>query len=205
MVSWHGTTYLPGVVIPEEMYEYFIDRAYGNGINLRDTRIWNDRYERGFAVPDGSGAWEAFVSDGRRYRYLGRFVREQLASDDDDWEDREYEMLLKADASLPKDAIPILRDLYLDPRSGSHPTEKERRMASDPDCIRWFVDYWTFVRWNEHGDECMISEIGFDGFLDTILHPGDTIRYLSANDCDRARNLKERLSELNGRYSGRTR
>lgn len=205
MVSWHGASYLPGVVIPEEMYEDFIDTAYGRGMNLRDTMIWSDRYERGFAVPDGKGAWEAFAFDGRRHRYLGRFGREQLVSDEQDWEDHVYEMLLKADVSLPREAIPILRDLYLDPRSGNRPTEAERRIASDADCIRWFIDYWTFVRWNERGNECSVSEVGFDGFVDMILHPKDVSDYLSANDCLTARELMDHLSRLNRRHSAKGR
>lgn len=206
MLTWNGVSYSPGVVIPEEMYEDLIDRAYGSGMNLRDTLIWNDRYERGFALPDGRGMWDALVFDGRRHRYLGRFVKEQLVSDKEDWEDRESEMLLKADVSRPRDAIAILRDLYLDPRSGNRPTGKERMIADDADCIRWFVDYWTFVRWNERGNECAVSEVGFDGFADMILHPSQVSEYLKANDCDKSRDLIRRLSVLNKRYSnGRAR
>ena len=113
-------------------------------------------------------------------------------------------MLLKADTSIPRDAIPILRDLFLDSRSGEHPSGTDLAIADDDECIRWMIDYWTFVRWNERGNECMISEVGFRGFIDAILHPSEVSEYLKQADCDSAKELDRRLSRLNRRY-GRAR
>lgn len=204
MLRWRGVVYTPGVTIPEELYEDYIDRAYGRGMGLRDTLIWNDRFERGFASPDDEGGWYAFAFDGSRYVYLGQFTTEQLVPEGADWDDHEYEMLLKADTSIPRDAIPILRELFLDSRSGEHPNATELAIANDDECIQWMIDYWTFVRWNERGNECMISEVGFRGFIDTILHPSEVSEYLKEADCDSAKDLDRRLSRLCKRY-GRSR
>lgn len=200
MLRWKGVTYLPGVAIPEDLYEEYIDRAYGRGMSLRDTLIWNDRYERGFVTPDWEGGWYAFAYDGRKHYYLGQFGSEQLIPDEDSWEDHEYEMLLKADTSVPKEAIGILKDLYLDGRSDSRPSRTDLAIAGDEECIRWFIDYWTFVRWNEHGNQCSVSEIGFDGFIGMILRPAPVSEYLKEADCDTARELDRRLAKLHRKY-----
>lgn len=50
----------------------------------------------------------------------------------------------------------------------------------------------------------MISEVGFRGFIDTILHPSETSEYLKQAECDTAKELDRRLSRLNKRY-GRSR
>ena len=49
---WNGKRYGKGQIIPEAMYEEFIDRSYGTGHNLKETRLWKDTYERGFVCPD---------------------------------------------------------------------------------------------------------------------------------------------------------
>lgn len=200
MLRWNGVTYLPGVVIPEELYEEYIDRAYGRGMNLRDTMIWNDRYIRGFALPDDNCGWLAFAYDGKLYTYLGCFDKEQLDPDTPE-EDKEYELILKANASPPEVSIPILRDLYL--CSGEKISSVESAISHDDDCINWFIDYWNFVKWYERGNECMISEVGFEGFIETILDPEDVSSYLKDADCNNAIELDKRLSKLHKRYSGK--
>lgn len=202
-LRWHGVTYRPNVAVPEELYEDFIDRAYGQGTNLKDTLLWKDQYERGFTSPDGNGGWYAFAYDGRKYLYLGSFSEEEIIDDFPDWEDYREEMEMKADVSKPKEAIRILRELYLDVNSQREWTGKGRLIADDTDCIDWFVDYWTFVRWNEHGNQCNISEIGFSGLIDMIVNPDEVSEYLLSSECDRGTELNARLMELNRRFSGR--
>lgn len=200
-LKWKGVTYLPGVVIPEELYEDWIDRAYGTGRNLKDTTLWKRTYQYGFIAPDGDGGWFAFANDGRRCLYLGSFD-DRIIPDEEDWEDYRTEKLMEADVSKPREAIWILRNLYLDQNSKDEWTEKGLRIASDKECLDWFVDYWTFVRWNERGNQCSVLEIGFTGFIDTILDPGQVSEYLLDAGCDRAVDLDTRLSVLARRYAG---
>lgn len=202
-LRWKGVTYLPGVVIPEDLYEDFIDRSYGVGYNLMVTRLWNDRYERGFVSPDGDGGWFAFAYDGRRYRYLGWFTSDEILEEEIDWYDYEYMMEMNADVATPDNAIAILRELYLNENSKSKWTDKGLRIANDTDCLDWFSEYWSFVRWNEHGNQDNISDIGFTGFIDIILDPEGVSEYLLMSECDRGTELEARLSMLHTRYLGK--
>jgi len=199
---WNGKRYGKGQIIPEAMYEEFIDRAYGTGHNLKETRLWKDTYERGFVCPDENGGWDAFAYDGRNHRFLGTFSDDEAFShEEEDWEDYRDRMLSEADRKPSNEAIEILRALYADPRSKAEWSEDGMRMANDPDCLRWFSDYWSYVRWNEHGNECSLSEVGFNGFVETILHPEDFRGYLLEGGDDNGRDLADRLEGLNRKYS----
>ena len=112
-------------------------------------------------------------------------------------------MLSEADRKPSNEAIDILRALYVNPRSKSEWTDEGLSIANDPECLRWFSDYWSYVRWNEHGNECSLSEVGFGGFVDTILHPEDFRGYMLEGDDDRGRELADRLEGLNRKYSNK--
>ena len=82
------------------------------------------------------------------------------------------------------------------------------RIAQDEDAMRFFVDYWAFVRWNEHGNEAVLGdEVTFYDFVDTIVFPKETgtIDYLMPDgyDCadERERELAQRLETLSKKYA----
>lgn len=81
----------------------------------------------------------------------------------------EWELLELADRSAPDVGIGILRDLYLGDPWGT--TAAGRAIANDPEAIGFLVDYWRYVKWNEHGNEASLSEVGFDGFVEIITTP----------------------------------
>ena len=195
----------PGI-ISEWDYEEYIDRAYGRGADLRETKLWKPTYERGFVCPDDSGGWLAFAYDGKRYRFLGTYGFDDVfePEEEDPYEKRDR-MLAEADRASGPDGIDILRELYLDPDFRSETTPIGLRIAEDPDCIRWIKDYWAYVQWNEHGNEASLSEIGFDGLVQDILDPAYATEYLLCNfpfSTKREMNLADRLKVLNRRYSG---
>lgn len=199
---WNGTEYRPGEIISEEMYEEYIDRASGRGANLKETNLWKDKYEMGFVCPNGMGGWDAFVYDGSKHRFLGTFSKEELfAPYRESWGDYRDRLMAEADRMSATEAIDVLRTIYVDPRSKREWTETGLKMANDPECLRWFSDYWAYVRWNEHGNECSLSEIGFGGFVDTILNYGDFIDYLREGDDTEGNELADRLEELSRKYS----
>ena len=78
------------------------------------------------------------------------------------------------------------------------------RIADDPQCMEWFIDYWKYVHWNERGNECSLSEVGFGGFVDIILNPNYVMEYLLPEGCETRDGdiLASRLRMLNQRYTG---
>lgn len=197
-LRWRGTVYCPNVVIPEELYEEYIDRAYGIGRDLKDSNLWDDHFDGGFLAPDGNNGWFAFAFKGDTHLFLGSYTFDEAFMTDSDWDDYLYDRLEEVDRAPPEEAVWILRGLYLDDKSER--SKAGVRMADDPECMDWFVDYWSFVTWNEHGNQCGISEIGFSGFVDTILNPGEVSDYLLACESDEAYTLNDRLSRLHRRY-----
>ncbi len=197
----------PGI-ISEWDYEDYIDRAYGRGADLRETKIWKDSYERGFVCPDGNGDWLAFAYDGKRHRFLGTYGFDDVFGEDtngeeEDWYDYRERMYAMADRTTSADAIGILRNLYTDPRNTGK-TAAGMRIANDSECLQLMADYWSYVRWNEHGNECSLSEIGFEGFVTDILDPGYALNYLMPegpeNAGDREKELAGRLKALHWKY-----
>lgn len=205
-MNWKGKEYRKGQIISEEMYEDFIDIACGRGEGLTGTRLWNDRYKKGFVCPDEEGNWIGFAYDGSRYYFLGTFSEDEVFyPDEEDFYDFRERRMSEADSLPSVEALEVLRSLYLDPRSRKDWTDEGLRMAEDPECLRWFSEYWDYVRWCEHGNECSLSEIGFQGFADTILEPEYVLDYLLYDgEGDReSRGLAERLRLLNERYGRR--
>ena len=84
----------------------------------------------------------------------------------------EWELLELADRSAPDVGIGILRDLYLGDPWGT--TAAGRAIADDPEAIGFLVDYWRYVKWNEHGNEASLSEVGFEDLADMIIHPASS-------------------------------
>ena len=117
--------------------------------------------------------------------------------------DRKDRLLRKADSMSTEDAIMTIRGIYLEPELRRFATEKGLEIADDPDCIRWFIDYWDYVRWNEHGNEASFQEMEFDSFVDTIGRPWFAIGYLLGGEHGiREEDLCRRLRELNLRHFG---
>ena len=203
---WKGKTYKAGQEISEWMYEDFIDIAYGRGENLKETKLWKDPYRYGFVCPDEEGGWIGFAYDGSRYLFLGTFSEEDVFYPEvEDFYDYSERMLKEADRLPSVEALEVLRTLYLDPRSKDDWTDEGLRMASDPECMRWFSDYWDYVRWCEHGNECSLSEVQFKGFVETVMDPGYVLEYLlpEGDETDTSMELAERLRKLNKRYAKR--
>jgi len=122
-------------------------------------------------------------------------------AEEESWEEYRDRLMAEADGMSATEAVDTLRALYVDPRSKNEWTEAGLDMANDPECLRWFSDYWSYVRWNEHGNECSLSEVGFGGFVDTILRPEDFKGYLQEGDNREGRELADRLEELNRKYT----
>ena len=200
---WNGKEYRPGIV-SEMLYEDYIDKAYGRGHNLRDTKLWRKGYVAGFVCPDGNGRFDAFVRLQSGYRYLGNYSYDDLfepeVEDAYDWRNR---MLALADSQSVEQGIQTLREIYLHPDFRYETSKAGLRMADDPLCMDWFVDYWKYVKWNERGNECSLSEVGFQGFIDTILDPRYVTEYLLPEGCetDEGEMLARRLEQLNRKYS----
>ena len=184
--------------IDEWTYEDFIDYAYGRGDNLKNTRLWKKTYQFGFVCPDEEGGWLAFAYDGQKYLFLGTFSFDEVFEpEEEDWYDYRFRMMRKADRFDTPEAIGILRDLYLDDRNTDR-TPKGVRIAGDPDCISWMIDYWGFTRWNNHGNEPSFDEIdGFQGLVDCITQPESLLEYLVDSG---ERELADRLYGLHRRY-----
>ena len=199
---WKGKEFRPGQIISEWMYEDFIDIAYGRGANLRDTNLWKDSYRYGFVCPDGDGKWLAFVNDGKNYRFLGTFGDSIFPPEEEGWYDHEARLFTEADRSPSDKAIDILRRLYLDANNWQEQTAAGLLIAKDPECLQYMADYWSYVRWCEHGNECSLSEVRFEGFVNDILDPQYVLEYLSNDeDGEEARRLEKELKRLNKRYS----
>lgn len=79
------------------------------------------------------------------------------------------------------------------------------QVLSMPDALRWCIDYELYVRWNEHGNEPDLSEVGLDWFIDVIKGDSDqVIDYLVGEWTDipdeKARDLIIRLLILNKKF-----
>ena len=200
---WNGKEYRPGI-ISEMMYEDFIDKAYGRGHDLRDTKLWKKGYVAGFVCPDGNGGFDAFVRLQNGYRYLGCYSYDDLFDEEEenvyDWKNR---MLAQADSMPVERGICTLREIYLHPEFRNETSKVGLRIADDPQCMEWFIDYWKYVHWNERGNECFLSEVGFGGFVDTILDPSYVLEYLLPEGCETRDGeiLAARLRMLNQRYT----
>ena len=81
-------------------------------------------------------------------------------------------LLEEADRSNTAAGIEILRTVYLADTGGADPVGAA--IADDNDAMRWMVNYWSYVHWNERGNEAALSEVLFDGFIDLIMNPQDT-------------------------------
>jgi len=169
-IRWEGKNYKPGF-IPEWCYEHYIDVAYGRGENLANTKLWSPEYKRGFVCPDEEGGWLAFaVLKNDQAVYLGQYKFDDVFEPDEPEEDE----LWRADELNNADGIRILRKIYLE----DHPTVNEYRIATDPQCFQLICDYWEYVKRSEHGNECCLSEVMFDGFVSDILDPERVTAYL---------------------------
>ena len=205
-MNWKGTRYRKGQEIPEDVYEDFIDIAYGRGENLKDTKLWKDSYRFGFVCPDGNGKWLGFANDGERYLFLGTYSDEDVFQPEEEgWYELQERLMEDIDSKPSSEAVDILRRIYLDPRCRTDWTEEGLRMADDPECMKWFSDYWDYVRWCEHGNECSLSEVQFKGFVETVMDPEYVLEYLlpEGDETDTGRELAERLRKLNKRYARR--
>ena len=144
----------------------------------------------------------AFAYDGRNYRFLGTFDSSIFPEEEEDWYDYQDRMFSEADRSPAPQAIEILRLLYLDENNRSEQTPVGLRIAEDDECRVWMSDYWDYVRWCEHGNECSLSEVRFEGLVNDILDPTYVLEYLSNDEDSReARGLEKVLRKLNRRYS----
>lgn len=79
------------------------------------------------------------------------------------------------------------------------------KVINDDDAVRWMKDFWAYVQWSEHGNECMMEEVGgIRGFVDAFVRPVSAIEYLSYDDYehidDTARDLISRLGTLYGKF-----
>ena len=79
------------------------------------------------------------------------------------------------------------------------------RVINDDDAVRWMKDFWAYVQWSEHGNECMMEEVGgIRGFVDAFVRPVATIEYLSYDDYehidDTARDLISRLGTIYAKF-----
>lgn len=82
----------------------------------------------------------------------------------------------------------------------------EAQIATDVSAMKFFMDYWTFVRWNEHGNEANLGdEVTFGDFVDMVLCPEPTYDYLMPDGYEwadeRERELAQRLETLSKKYA----
>lgn len=83
------------------------------------------------------------------------------------------------------------------------------RVADDRQALEWLDDYWEYVKWNEHGNESSIDEVGgFRGLARTVTdsdYVDSTLDYLIYEDDPNlidptARDLADRLKIIASRY-----
>lgn len=171
---------------------------YRRGFDLEDTALWKKSYVGGYVYPNPSGEWDAYADDGKKLKFIGTFPAIQVFKTADDWYDFYDMMLLCADIKPTAESIDILRCVYMDPRNDTT-FPFGVAVAIDPVCTEWFVDYWDFIRFNEHGNEASFFDLGgFKAFVDTIHYPAQTLEYLYDAGEDE---LAERLIEISRRYA----
>lgn len=47
---------------------------------------------------------------------------------------------------------------------------KIAKLARDPEIFSWICDYWSYVQWNEHGNEISYEELAEEGYFESILN-----------------------------------
>lgn len=80
------------------------------------------------------------------------------------------------------------------------------QIANDVSAVGFFMDYWAYVRWNEHGNEAVLGdEVTFGDFVDMVLCPESSYEYLMPDgyDCadEREKELAQRLETLSKKYA----
>ena len=191
---YNGKTYTVGP-IPESVYEDYIDIGYGQGTWLEDTKLWRPGYVTGFVCPDGRGGYHAFADTGKKYLYLGTYTEEETFEPEiPDWEE---EMLEKARHAKPREQMRILREILLTkPHTGL-----QEEMAEDPELSGFIDDYWAYVCWNEHGNQCTLDELGYyPGMLEMVFDIEPYREYLEPYEPE----LWKRLTKLHEKYVGRS-
>ncbi len=180
--------------IPEEVYEDYIDIGYGRGDWLENTKLWKPEYSAGFVCPDGYGEYHAFAIIKGKNFYLGTYTMEETFEPEvPDWEE---EMLEKARHARPRVQMQILKDILL---TKPH-TPIQEEMAEDPEVSEFIEDYWEFVVWNEHGNQCSLEELGYyPGVLEMVFDIEPYREYLSYEP-----SLWDRLVKLHQKYAGRS-
>ena len=163
-------------------------------VPVSDT-VYGDTYAQGFAKFTDRG-WDVYVQEGKNFLYLGRFGNGILRDVNDDWYFYREKRMTDADSLPSKEAIGLLRDIYVDPDNREEWSEIGLTIAADKECLDYFADYWSYLRWNEHGNECSLAEVGFGGLVNDIIDPWYVLDYLGEEE-----GLKDRLVELHMRYS----
>lgn len=171
------------------------------GFDLKETKLWNRSYEEGFVSPDTSGKWRAFARyKGEQYEELGLFSAEDVFTVDD-WDDFRDMMYSCADiCSLSYETIAILCCLYMDPRNDNR-SRLGVELANDRAFFDWAEDYWSFIKWNEHGNQPSVFDFdGWDGFVGAVQYPEDYVENLrdSGNN-----DLAARLLAFHKKYIGK--
>ena len=127
--------------------------------------------------------------------------------EDEDYYEYRARLLWDADRDNGVFGIELLKFVFLLPENDPSPLEV--KIAGDGDCFKWICDYWEYVKWKEHGNECCLSEIGYDGFIDAILDPGNVLEYLlpegRINGYEDEIDLADRLLALHERYVQKSR
>lgn len=166
------------------------------GFDLKETKLWDRSYKQGFVSPDISGKWRAFALIDGQYEELGLFPAEDVFTEDD-WDDFRDMMYSCADiCSSSYETIMILCCLYMDPRNDTR-SPLGVRLVRDADFVEWAIDYWSFIKWNEHGNQPSVSDFdGWDGFVGAVQYPDDYVE--SLEDSGR-KDLAERLMRFYGR------
>lgn len=92
-----------------------------------------------------------------------------------------------------KRGISLLKFMFI-VEASTQDIQKFQPMLDDENVYNWIVDYWGYVHWNEHGDECALSEVGYGRFLWGILEPENYIKCLSDGNSNPV--AKKLLAEL---------
>lgn len=133
-------------------------------------------------------------------------IKKDYYDDDDDEYDRRMEAIDEAyrEADRSSHPISILLDCYN--KYEEHDPIADA-VANDDEALAWLGDYWAYVKYNEHGNEASMEEVGgFKGFANTFYNADQYIEYLMYDDYenidDTARDLVDRLRTIAQRYGG---